>query len=89
MDTTTEIIFITLALIFMSGYVMSSIAIINYLNKKGIKINYIFLRLMIIPYANRYRKLTKQEYGKTGNLYYVWLGSVNLALVCFILSVIF
>jgi hypothetical protein len=68
METTTEIIFILLALTFMSGYILCSMAIISFLNKRSTKINYIFLRLMIIPYANRYKKLPRQEYGKTGNL---------------------
>ncbi len=68
---------------------ISSMAIIDYLSKRGVKINYFLLRLMIIPYADRYRKLTKQEDGKTGRLYYVWLGSVNMALVCFIFSRVF
>ena len=81
-------IFVSLIITFMLIYVVSSIAIIDYLSKRGVKINFVLLRLMIIPYADRYRKLTKQEDGKTGKLYYVWLGSVNLALVCFILSVV-
>jgi len=88
METTTEVIFVSLILAFMLVYVISSIAIIDYLSKRGVKINWILLRLMIIPYVDKYRKLTKKEDGKTGKLYYVWLGSVNLALVCFILSVI-
>ncbi len=85
----TEAVFVSLIITFLLIYVVSSIAIIDYLNKRGVKIKWILLRLMIIPYADKYRKLTKQENGKTGKLYYVWLGSVNLALVCFILKVIF
>lgn len=85
---TTEMIFVILIITFMLIYVVSSIAIIDYLSKRGVKINFVLLRLMIIPYADQYRKLTKRENGKTGKLYYVWLGSVNLALVCFILSVV-
>lgn len=82
---TTEMIFRTLAVVFLIVFVISSIAIIDFLSKRGVKINYVLLRLMIIPYADQYRKLTKKENGKTGKLYYLWLGSVNLALVCIIL----
>ncbi len=86
---TTEIIFTSLAIVFLVMWVISSIAIIDYLSNRGVKINFFLLRLMIIPYADRYRKLTKQENGRTGKLYYVWLGSVNLALICVILSIVF
>jgi hypothetical protein len=82
---TLEIVFITLAITFLIIFVISSMLIVDYLNKKGVKINFVLLRLMIIPYADQYRKLTKKENGKTGKAYYVWLGSVNLALLCIIL----
>jgi len=82
---TNEVILISLAIFFLVIWVISSMTIVSYLSNRGVKINYFLLRLMIIPYADQYRKMTKFNNGKTGKLYYVWLLSVNLALACIIL----
>jgi hypothetical protein len=78
-------------LIYLSGaifiiiFVVSSIMIYNYLKNRGEKVNFLLLRLMLLSYASKYRELTKQETGKTGILFYLWIISINAALLCFIL----
>lgn len=66
-------------------FVVTSIMIVDYLNNKGEKVNFLLLRLYIIPYANKYAKMTKKEAGKTGHLFYAWIISINTALACVIL----
>ena len=62
--------------------------IVSFLSKRGIKINYILLRLYIIKYINQYRKITIEENGKPGNLLYAFIVSMNLALVLAVIGII-
>ena len=77
-----------LAIVFAGLFVIFSIMIVNEVSKRGIKINFFLLRLYIIKYIHQYKKLTKQETGKIGPLYYPCIISVNLALVCAIVGLI-
>ena len=70
-----------LALIFVGLFVVLSIMITNEVSKRGIKINFFLLRLYIIKYIHQYKKLTLEEYGRVGPLYYPCVISVNLALI--------
>jgi hypothetical protein len=62
--------------------------IVNEVSKRGIKINFFLLRLYIIKYIHQYRKLTIQETGRVGPLYYPCVISVNLSWVCAIAGLI-
>ena len=73
---------LALAIVFVGLFVIFSILIVNEVSKRGIKINFFLLRLYIIKYIHQYRKLTKEETGRVGPLYYPCIVSVNLALVC-------
>ena len=64
------------------------IMITSFLSKRGIKINYIFLRLYIIKYIHQYRKITIEENGKPGNLFYPYIVSMSLALIFAIIGII-
>lgn len=70
------------ALVFIGLFIIFAIMIVNEVSKRGVKINFFLLRLYIIKYIHQYRKITKQETGKVGPLYYPCIISVNLALVC-------
>jgi hypothetical protein len=82
--------FSTLFLVFAFGgifaYVMASILIVTELQKRGIKINFIFLKMYIIKYAHQYKEITKKETGRVGPLFYLWIISVNVALVFAVLG---
>ena len=75
-------ILLGLALVFVGVFVIFAIMIVNEVSKRGVKISFLWLRLYIIKYVHEYRKLTKEETGKVGPLYYPCIISVNLALVC-------
>ena len=71
-----------LAIVFAGLFVILGILIVNEVSKRGIKISFLWLRLYFIQYIHQYKKITKQETGKVGPLYYPCVVSVNLALVC-------
>ena len=70
-----------LALACVGLFVIFSIMIVHEVSKRGVKISFFWLRLYIIKYIHQYRKLTKEETGRVGPLYYPCIISVNLALV--------
>ena len=75
------IFFTVIAGIALIWYVVSSIMIYNELKKRNVRVNFIFIRFMIIPYVNKYKEITKKETGKVGSLFYHWLIAINTALV--------
>ena len=88
---TAEIIsnfFLILAIVCVLCGVVSSIMIISFLSKRGIKINYFLIRIYIIKYTNQYRKITEEESGKAGPLFYSSVVSYILALIFAIVGAI-
>jgi hypothetical protein len=77
-----------LALVFVGLFVIFSIMIVHELSKRGVKINFVLLRLYLIKYISQYKQITLKETGKTGPLYYPCIASVNLALVSAIAGLI-
>ena len=70
------------ALVCVICFVVFSILIVAALDKRNVKVNFLWIRILIIKYANQYRKITLEETGKVGILFYLWIFSINLALVC-------
>jgi hypothetical protein len=68
--------------------IIFSIMIVREVSKRGIKINYVLLRLYIIKYIDQYKQLTREETGKVGPLYYPCVGSYVTALVFAIIYLI-
>lgn len=62
-------------------YVIFSMMIVHQLSRRGVKINFFWLRLYIIKYISQYKKITLEETGKVGPLFYPCIISINLALV--------
>lgn len=73
--------FLIAALVFVAFYVVFSMMIVHALSKRGVKINFLLLRLFLIEYISQYKEITMKETGKPGPLYYPCVGSVFLALV--------
>ena len=81
-------LFFVLALIGVVSGIVSSIVITSLLSKRGIKINYPFIKVLIIKYVHQYRKITQQETGKPGPWFYSYVISMNLALVFAIIGIV-
>ena len=77
-----------LALVFVGLFVIFSMMIVHGLSKRGVKINFILLRLYLIKYIHQYKQLTLKETGKIGPLYYPCIVSVSLALVLAIMGLV-
>jgi hypothetical protein len=73
---------LVLSLVFVGLFVVFSILIVHEVSKRGVKISFLWLRIYIIKYIHQYRKITIEETGRVGPLYYPCIISINLALVC-------
>ena len=80
--------FLILAIVCVLCGVVSSIMITAFLSKRGNKINYLLIRIYIYRYINQYRKITKEENGKVGPLFYSFIASFILALLFAIVGMI-
>ncbi|RLD78439.1 MAG: hypothetical protein DRJ10_07590 [Bacteroidetes bacterium] len=83
-----ENILLILVLFFASIFVISSILIYSYIQKKGENPSFLLIRLFLFSYVAKYRGISKEETGQTGRLYYYWIISINLALLSFVVFVI-
>jgi hypothetical protein len=81
-------LFFVLALIGVAWGIAVSIMIASFLSKRGIKINFLLFRLFIFKWVGQYRKMTIEETGKPGPLFYWFITSWNLALVFAIVGAI-
>ncbi len=50
--------------------IVTMIRIVEFLRRRGRKINLLWLRVMIFQYVSEYRRITMQELGRPGTLYY-------------------
>ena len=80
--------FLILAIISSICGGVISLKITSFLSKHGIKINYWLLRFYMLKYLKQYRKLTIEENGKPGNLFYAYIVSWSLALVSYIIWIV-
>jgi hypothetical protein len=72
-------LFLYLAIFCVFFNVVITMIIISELQKRKVKINFFLLRLYIPKYVHKYKKITLEETGKVGALYYWFVGSINLA----------
>jgi len=82
-------LFFILALICVGWGIAASIMITSFLSERGIKINFPLFRLFIFKWVGQYRKITIEETGKPGPLFYSFITSWNVALVLAIVGIVF
>ena len=86
MDPT--IFFAVIAGIAIVWHIVSGAMIVNELMKRKQKIQFIIIKLMLPIYAHRYKKITLEETGKVGSLFYHWVISINVTLVFAVATII-
>jgi len=70
--------------------VASAVMIAGALQKRGVKVNWVWLRWLILSkYLGQYRDITRQETGRPGPLFYSYVIGMNLALVTAIVGIVF
>jgi hypothetical protein len=72
-------LFLYLAIFCALFSVVITMIIISELQKRKVKINFFLVRLFIPKYVHQYKKITLEETGKVGSLYYWFVVSINLA----------
>ena len=82
-----SVVFLGLALIAVFWGIVSAIVMASFLAKRGHKINILFFRLLILKYIHQYSEITTKETGRPGVWFYVYVISMNLALVFAIVGV--
>ena len=82
------IFFAVIAGIAVVWFIVSGMMIVNDLMTRGHKINFIFIKVMFPVYAHRYKKITLEETGKVGSLFYHWVIAINIALVFAVAAII-
>jgi hypothetical protein len=80
--------FFVLAILGVFWGIVSSIVISSFLSKRGVKINLLFFRILVLKYIHQYHSITKQENGKPGPWFYSYIISMNLALLFAILGMV-
>ena len=80
---------IGIALVFAVIGVVTAIMITAYLDKKGIKTPFPFISVLLFRNLRLYSQTARSESGHTGSLFYIYIISMNSALVVFILFMIF
>jgi hypothetical protein len=80
--------FLVAAFVLTGFFAILSMMIVHQLSKRGVKINYLLLRLCLIKYIGQYKSITLKETGKVGPLYYPCVTSIVLALVLAVIGLI-
>ena len=65
--------------------VVAAILIAADLHRRGIAVSVVWLRLMILKYLHEYARVTREETGKVGALFYHYVVPLNLALIIVII----
>jgi hypothetical protein len=82
----------SLILTFAAGlgvlFVILYMMMLDKLHKRGVKINIVFIGLLIIRYFNQYKQITLEETGKVGPLFYLCIISINIAFVLTVVALI-
>ena len=76
-----ENIILILALVSVGVFVTLAMLMVHEVSKRGYKISFFWLRIYIVKYMHQYKKITKEETGKIGPLFYPCVLSINMALV--------
>lgn len=79
---TLSVILLSVAVVSAMCGVVSAVLIAVSLQKRGFKVNWIWLRVLILSkYLGQYRDVTRQEIGRPGALFYLFIIAMNVALV--------
>lgn len=74
-------IFLMLSLVCIVLWIIFAMMIVHELSKRGVKINFFLLRLLIIKYVQQYKQITLAETGKVGPLFYPCIVSISMTFI--------
>lgn len=79
-----HLFFIALGVLAIGTHVVTSILVMAALDRAGYKTSILLSRLYIFKYLAAYKEITRRQTGLPGTLFYLWIGSINLAAVAVI-----
>jgi hypothetical protein len=82
------IVLLVLALLCALWAGAAAVMIAVDLKKRGVPVNYVWLRVMILKYLHQYSKITQEETGRVGPLFYHYVVPLNIALALVIITAI-
>jgi hypothetical protein len=80
--------FVAAAVACVIWNVITSLRIYDDLRRRNIRVSFLWLRVLAPKYAQQYKRITTQENGRPGPLFYHWIVSINLALVFAVIAVL-
>lgn len=80
--------FLVAAILSALWGVVVVIGIVHELRKRGVEVNFLLIRLYFFRYLGQYRKMTLEETGRVGPLYYSYLAAMLVALVCGVIGLV-
>jgi hypothetical protein len=86
MDVT--IFFAMVAGVLIAANLYLSIRMMHEIQKRGYKVNFLLMRIMIFKYISQYKEATTKETGEPGPLYRPWIITINGALLFALLAVL-
>jgi hypothetical protein len=86
MKFTVVLAFLAVACALWAG--IASVRIARYVQIRGIKVNYLLLRLMIFKYLSQYREISRNETGRVGPLFYHYVVPLLVALLLAIVIIV-
>ena len=75
-------LFLAVAILSALWGVVDAILVAVALDKRGIRVNMLLFRVLMFRYLSQYRDVTLKETGKVGPLYYSYVTSMLVAVVC-------
>jgi len=72
---------IAMGLICVIWAVVAAVLIAVNLHNRGVSTSILWLRLMVLRYLHEYARLTREETGRVGPLFYHYVVPLNVALV--------
>lgn len=82
------ILLLILALACAVWAITAAITIASELRRRGMPVSYVWLRVMILKYLHEYAKVTQEETGRVGPLFYHYVVPLNAALLLVIITAI-
>jgi len=80
-EATMQTVLVSIALVCAVWAVTASILIARDLSRRGFPVSILWLRVMILKYLGQYARVTQDETGRVGPLFYHYVVPLNVALV--------
>ncbi len=82
----TSTLLFGLAIVAAVWGIVAGLRIFEALRRRGEKVSFVWIRLMLPVYVHRYAEVTRAETGRAGPLFYHYVVAFNLALAAVLVA---